>query len=297
MVTDCQNYKNELSSYMDGELDLPTASQIAEHLKACSPCQQELTALKGLSALFVQAQKKIVAPDILAGILEKLPNTCSLISEDLSAYMDGELAETPAEGIKLHLENCPPCATSYKDLEATEKLLSQGLAIADDLKLDLWPAIRSHMNEDCALIQSELSSFIDQEVPPLRHRAIVGHLLDCPSCHQNFNSLYQVGDALRSNYQPVWPEDFDLWPGVKAKLQVVPMKARPKQATAIRPFSLNKKLYAVAASFAAILISGTFFYVGAKQPIVRPVTSEGYLLEQALVQPAENAELVLYENP
>jgi len=296
MMEPCSGIKEDLSGYLDEQLDATRKAEIVDHLADCGPCRQELDDLRALSRFLGQGMRaeSTELPDLWAKLSERLPSTCELISEDLSAVLDGELPLASQEGVSQHLKGCEPCRQKFRQLNATNQLLAKGLELPDRIKVDLWPAVKAKLNEDCALIQSELSVFVDQEVATLRHRAITSHLLDCPACRSTFSQLSQVGEIVRNFYQPKLAEDFDLWPEIKAKLQVVPFaaKAKPKP----RPFSHRLYLVGAAAVVVGVVGSLTFFLSTPNSSGIRPVSAEAYLLESAMMEPADSAETVVYEN-
>ncbi|MBI4532619.1 MAG: zf-HC2 domain-containing protein, partial [Candidatus Melainabacteria bacterium] len=194
-----------------------------------------------------------------------------------------------------HLQQCPSCRQKFKGLNATNQLLSNGLALPADIKVDLWDSVKSRLNEDCALIQSELSAYIDQEVATLRHRSITTHLLDCPTCRCLFEQLAEVGDIIRSTYTPKLPANLNLWPGIKTKLEVVPFPGKDKTQKRLSAH----RLHLVGAAAIVVVITGALalFVLGSRISGIQPVSAETYLLESALMEPAENVEAVVYEEP
>lgn len=48
----CEDVKNLLSAYYDGELGVAAQQQVAEHLAACEACREEYEQLKALSGAF-----------------------------------------------------------------------------------------------------------------------------------------------------------------------------------------------------------------------------------------------------
>jgi len=296
MLASCSGYKDDLSSLLDDQLEEARKADVSAHLTDCQSCRQDFEGLRSLSKFLGGALKSesMPVPDIWSALSGKLPGVCEVMEEDLSAYLDGELGANAQEGVAQHLKDCEPCRDRFKALNATNQLLSKGLELPASVKVDLWASVKSRINEDCALIESELSAYVDQEVPTLRHRAITAHLLECPSCHGLFGQLSSVGDVIRASYVPDIPEDFDIWPEVKAKLQVVPFTVKAKP----RPKLVSHKLYLVGAAAVVVGVLGSlaFFLFGPVQPNVRPVSAEAYLLESALTEPGESAEEVVYEN-
>lgn len=302
MALSCSDLKDELSSLLDGELDQHSQSAIADHLTICSTCQADHDGYKRVGKLLKSFHSNIseAAPDISTAVSLKLPTVCECIQEDLSAYLDGELIAPAKEGVAAHLETCSACLMKFNQLSKVTGLLSKGLGLPETVEVDIWSQVKSRLNDDCVLIRSELSAFIDTEVATLRHRAITQHITECADCKHDFNSLSETGDLIRSNYQPQFAEDFDLWEGVKGRLNVVPLELKEKNNT-VKPFAApaRRRLYAVAAVVVAGLAAtmAMFMYTQSPQnPQIQPVTAEAYLIDQSLGEPADVAEAVVYEH-
>lgn len=298
----CAELKEEFSCYLDGELEGGRQTEIANHLAECNDCRQEYEGLKTLSGLFAKGPRSqsLPVPDIWGALSQHLPSTCEVIKEDLSAYLDGELPLPAQEGVNEHLKECKTCAEVFRKLNVTNQLIAKSLGLPANLEVDLWSGVKARLNEDCALIAGELSVFVDQEVATLRHRAITGHLLECASCQAEFGELSRVGDLVRTHYQPVFPENFDLWPGIKREINVIPLNAGSKGAT--QPVSMaayrSNKLALVAVAAVAVGLAGTLAFL-LNTPSVKPiqmVSAEAYLLESAMAEPGDSAESVVYEN-
>lgn len=295
MISSCAAFRDDLSSFLDDHADETRKSAISVHLADCAGCRQEYESLKSLNSMLSSALRPETtpAPDIWPALSARLPGVCEVIQEDFSAYLDGELAAAAQEGVNQHLKGCVPCKEQFGRINATNQFLSEGLTLPPSVKVDLWAAVKSRLNEDCALIQTELSAYVDQEVPTLRHRSITAHLIDCPNCHGLFNQLSEVGEVVRSSYQPVFPDNFDLWPEIKSKIQVVPFAPRKTRSRV-----LSQRLYLVGAAAVVMGIVGSLaFFLNVKPDAgVRPVSAEAYLLESALMEPPDSAEAVVYEN-
>jgi anti-sigma factor RsiW len=215
------------------------------------------------------------------------------MEDDLSAYLDGELTPAAQEGVNRHLKECASCLNSFKRLNAANRMLSKGLELPATFKVDLWPAIKSQLNEDCALIRSELSAYADQEVVNLRHRNITNHLIDCQDCRVAFNGLSKLGDVVRESYRPKIADDFDLWPGIRAKMQVVPFVPR----TTAKQSPTKPRLIVGAVAAAVIGLSGlaVAFMIPKDEAAGGTISSEAYLIESALREPSDQAEAAVYE--
>lgn len=304
----CERCRGELSALLDEELESSGKNAVQAHLNNCHDCLQALAEIKSLSVSLLSGMNDMTArvpvPDIWAKVQDNLPPLCEIVFEDLSAYIDDELPAAARDGVDRHLKGCEICTSVFKDLKETTKAISQGLKLSNRLKVDLWPAIKDRLDEDCALIQGELSSYADQEVATLRHRGITKHLFDCPICCEQFEKISRAGDLIRESYKPDFADDFDLWPQIKRQLQVVPFTARAVQAAQVegklKPQLriANARLY-MAASLAAgiaIFASLSFWLFGPRGHNIEPLSSEAYLIESAMSQPAEIAEAVVYDD-
>lgn len=288
----------ELSALLDEQLDKQLKTEVEGHLSGCANCKQEMETLKSLTQLMSKQFEpdNLDMPDLWAKMKDQVPTVCQVMDEDLSAYLDGELPAPAQEGVNTHLKECPDCLAKFKTLNTTNQVISKGLELPADFKVDLWPAVKSRLNEDCALIHTELSPYIDQEVATLRHRAITTHLTDCQGCRDEFNRLSSVGETIREHYKPDIPEDFDLWPGIKSQLQVVPFTPRQNNQQKSKP-GMRRAYWmsAAAAVVLGIIGFGSFWLMSPGTSSIKTVSAEDYLIESALAEPAGSAEAVLYE--
>lgn len=290
--TICENFREDLSAHFDGELSPERATAVDAHLKECEACRAAFNKLGGLSKFLAGARQESDMPDIWQAISDKIDADDHVSDEDLSAYLDSELPPATLEGVREHLDSCAQCAGKQAQLKSVSGLISNALSLPEDVEVNIWPALRSRLNEDCALIQSELSAFLDQEVATLRHRNVIGHLMQCPTCKGLFDQLDSVGNFIRTNYRPDIPEDFDLWPEIKSKLQVVPFTARPKQPSKVIPF--KRRAYAIAAAIVALGLLVVF--VARQQQSYSHLTAEAYMIDSALEDQGDNPDQFVYEN-
>ncbi|MFA6212138.1 MAG: anti-sigma factor [Candidatus Obscuribacterales bacterium] len=296
----CDKYKDELSALLDNQVGSNLKSEIESHLEACAECTVEFESLKAVSKLLGKAfAADAEMPDIWSKIALDMPSVCDVIVDDLSAYLDGELTSPAQEGVNQHLKDCADCLAKFTALNQTNRLLAKGLELPSSLEVNLWSSIKERLSADCALIDNELSAYLDQEVVTLRHREITKHLTDCSNCQAEFGKLTNVGDIIRDSYKPNIPDDFDLWPSIKSKLQVVPFTPKTQTATSSKVKGvIDRRIYAlaaVAAVFVLVFGLGAFWLNSPEQSNVRQVSAEGYLIDSSLLQPADKAEAVVYE--
>jgi anti-sigma factor RsiW len=292
----CAEFEEDLSAYIDGQLEAARRSEIDTHMGNCGVCLNEHNQLRETVKMFALSNLAASAkcPDLWSELSAKLPPVCEVIEEDFSAYLDGELIAPAKEGVSEHLQACPPCHNKFQDLSKVNGMLSRGLELSSSIEVDIWSELKNRLDEDCQLIRDELSSFYDREVTAARHRTITTHLLECTDCRDQLALVTQTGDILRSSYQPEFPESFDLWPDIKSKMNVVQFAPKEKR----KKDSANKRVYAVAAvvlggMLAGLTLFANFNNVGTN---LKPVTAESYLIESALGEPADMAEAMVYEN-
>ena len=294
----CEPFRTELSAFLDGQMDSNDLVGLQGHLDGCIGCREELETLKKLTKFLNEELKsdEFEIPDLWPGVEAAMPTVCEVMQEELSAYLDGELTPAAQEGVNQHLKSCSICLASFKSLNAANLMLSKGLELPATLNVDLWPAVRAQINEDCALIRSELSSYADQEVATLRHRNITNHLIDCQECRLDFNGLSTVGDLIRESYKPDMAADFDLWPGIKAKMQVVPFAPKAAAAAAPNKVQNSRPRWLVATVAAAVIgLAGVAISVTIPKVQGQTISSETYLIESALLEPSDTAEAAVYE--
>lgn len=303
MSLSCTDFKEDLSSFVDGELDQHKQSALAVHLSDCSICKRDHDDFKhvGRALQTSAAESQTAAPDIWAAISTKLPGVCECVQDDLSAYLDGELIASAKEGVSQHLEQCAECHAKFQDLSGVTRLLSGGLKLPESMDIDIWAGVKARLNDDCSLIRSELSAFIDREVATLRHRAIASHLTECAECKEEFVGLSTSGEMLRSSYLPAMAEDFDLWPAIQSKMSVVPFERKDKSTVLQFPtLNINTPARRLAAVAAAVVagVAATMIYFNPMQPNTEMeiITAEAYLIDQSLGEPSDVAEAVVYEH-
>lgn len=291
----CTDLKEELSAFVDGQVDSALNVLISVHLQSCRSCSNQVKEIESLSRVLACGVLPNNVPDIWERMKNVLPSVCDVIKEDLSAYLDGELSASAQEGVNKHLKECSDCLTCFRSLNATNTFIARELELPHHVKVDIWPSIKARLNEDCALIQSELSAYADQEVVTLRHRTITSHLTECLNCRNSFNRLSRAAEIMRESYKPVVSDSFDLWPDIKRKLQVVPFASKTMaQKESQRKWSRRAYLSTAAVVVGVIGIM-TFFISPLKKHNVEPISSEAYLIESAFNEPIQLADAVIFE--
>lgn len=295
MAVQTCTYCEDLSAFLDGELESSRQDDLIDHLEACGECQKARSEFGSISKFFMEAKSSSLAgaPDIWSLIADKVPSVCECVQEDLSAYLDGELVVPAKEGVSEHMAKCQPCLDKFQNLSQVNGLLSRGLELPQEVELDIWSKLKDRLDEDCVLIGDELSAFYDREVTAPRHRAVTSHLLECSDCRDDLSLISQTGETLRDLYRPEIPDNFDIWPQIQSKIQILPFAPKEKRRQSV----VHKRLYlAAAVVVSGVLAAITFFVNFHSTSSIEPVTAESYLIESALGEPADMAEAVVYDN-
>ncbi len=298
MAVSCFRYKVDLSAIVDRELDTKSLSEVQRHLNSCRDCSVDLATLRDFDDFLVAQLSTVAQPSGVNGLAffdqlrSKLPGICSLNQQEFSAYLDGELTGAAQEGVTSHLHSCSKCLKQFSSLNAVNQLVVRGVELPGSHRVDLWNSIKEQLNENCAHISTELSAFLDQEVPRLRHRHIAVHLSECSNCNNSFQALSQVSDLIKENYIPVITTDFDLLAPVKAKLSAAELTEQADGKS--KSF---RKFYLVALSVAvSILLLGSVLFLSLlNRTKLSVISAEDFLIQTALEEPSESAEVVLYE--
>ena len=292
----CAEYKEDLSAYIDGQLDVSRRAELDEHMGICQDCISEHKRLREVVRIFALSNLAAAArcPDIWSSLNGKFPSVCEIIEEDFSAYLDSELIVPAREGVSEHLQACAPCHTRFQDLSRVNNLLSQGLELDSKIEIDIWSGLKNRLAEDCQLMKDDFSSFYDREVTSQRHRTITSHLLECSNCRDELTRISRTGELLREHYQPDLADSFDLFSEIKSKMNVVQFAPKEKRR---KDLPNRRIMYAVAAVFlGGALVGITLFFNFNPNSNLKPVTAESYLIESALGEPADMAEAMVYEN-
>ncbi|MGA2261721.1 MAG: zf-HC2 domain-containing protein [Acidobacteriota bacterium] len=71
---------------------------------------------------------------------------CQQCSDNLTAYIDGELVDPDAEQMRRHLEKCPPCNTEFQDLRDSATFVVLHAQALEPVP-EIWNNLRSRIVE------------------------------------------------------------------------------------------------------------------------------------------------------
>jgi len=123
----CPYGREDLSAYIDAEVDETTQAGIREHLRACASCRREVAWLKTLAGMVAglpraepeasivwTAEAPVAAPTL----------RCPVVLPEASAFIDGELPPEEAHAVVAHLAACDPCHRAYRDIERISGMMT-----------------------------------------------------------------------------------------------------------------------------------------------------------------------------
>jgi anti-sigma factor RsiW len=115
----CPYGREDLSAYIDAEVDESTHSGIREHLRVCPKCRREVAWLRALAGMVAGLPRAEPEAPIAWGAEGSAAPTlrCPVVLPEASAFIDGELPPEGAHAVVAHLAACDPCHRAYKDLE------------------------------------------------------------------------------------------------------------------------------------------------------------------------------------
>ena len=101
-----QKIQEELSAYLDNELTPSRHKQIEAHLRSCDECSDMLSAFQENRQMIANIAHPV--PSTLKdGVMAKIHTQ---FQDELSAYLDNELAPAMRDRIEAHLHSCDECS-------------------------------------------------------------------------------------------------------------------------------------------------------------------------------------------
>ncbi len=119
-----QKIQEELSAYLDNELSPSRHKQIEAHLHSCVECSDILAAFEENRQRVVNIARPV--PSTLKdGVMAKIHTQ---FQDELSAYLDGELAYDMRDRMEAHLHSCSECSdmlTVFRQNRERLKMIEQ----------------------------------------------------------------------------------------------------------------------------------------------------------------------------
>lgn len=144
----CEEVKNELVAYLDGEIPAEERERIDSHLANCPACRAEMVDFQStddlLGVLFAPTKADLgdtasrdLAKEVLAEAKED--PWCRHIRREIVAMLDGELSGKEKRPVVEHLAECGDCRAERDGLAGTGDLLSRWTFPA--IETDLVPLV------------------------------------------------------------------------------------------------------------------------------------------------------------
>ena len=167
-----QQVQDELSAYLDNELAPIVCKQVEAHLRSCDECSDMLAAF--------QENRQRVA-DTVQPVPSTLKDTVmakihTQIQDELSAYLDNELAPAEHQRIEAHLHACNECSEMLSAFQENRQRVAN---IVQQVPSTLKDTVMAKIHTQ---IQDELSAYLDNELAPAEHQRIEAHLHACSEC-------------------------------------------------------------------------------------------------------------------
>lgn len=143
--------------------------------------------------------------------------SCTNYQEELSALLDQELKSELGAEIESHLVECADCAERFETMKRLSTLIS--VDSVKDLEIpDIWEGMKENVPSVCAVIEEDLSAYLDGELPPTAQKGVNNHLDECPACLDKFKHLNSTNQLLSKGLELPEGMEVDLWSSVKERL-------------------------------------------------------------------------------
>ena len=97
--------QNELSAYLDNELTPARQKKVEAHLRVCNECSEMLTAFRQNRQMIANLAHPVPST-LKASVMAKIH---AEFQDELSAYLDNELAPAMRERVETHIHACNAC--------------------------------------------------------------------------------------------------------------------------------------------------------------------------------------------
>lgn len=169
----CEDIRDVLDMYLDGELSQDAAQEVVSHLAQCRACIAEC-AERGQAARAIRELPPMAAPEglldaLLAAVVRPAKRlSCEAVRAELAAYADGEASKRLAVSLRIHLASCQSCARALeRQHEARAVARALGPVPAD---ADLLPRVMAALPRPVeGKLQRVRPSRVPLLVPGLRY--------------------------------------------------------------------------------------------------------------------------------
>jgi len=189
---------------------------------------------------------------------------CPVAREDISAYVDGELAEPARRSLEAHLKHCAACGELERSFRLTSRMLRSVEPEAPARSL-VWerlgeaePAALQPLRCTCVLPLA--SALLDGELEAEEAAAVRAHLYGCTQCYRAFRRMEDVVEGLQDE-APV-PSPAGLRTGIMAALAAVDHPTLRDRVRIWREAATNPRVWRFAGGWAAAAAATVLVAVG-----------------------------------
>ena len=144
------------------------------------------------------------------------------IQDELSAYLDDELAPAAREQVEAHLRSCNACSEVLSAFQANRQRVAD---LARPVPSTLRDAV---MTEIHVQFQDELSAYLDNELGPTEHERFEAHLHACDECSETLSAFRSNRERIKTLEHPAPPSIHD---AVMAKIRQQTAETRVPEPT------------------------------------------------------------------
>ena len=213
-----QHIQDELSAYLDNELTPSRREEIKAHLHSCDECADMLSAFQANRQRIANIARP--APATLKDTVMAKIHT--QFQDELSAYLDNELAPAARERVEAHLHSCDECSDMLSAFQANRQRVA---SIAHPVPATLKDTVMAKIHTQ---FQDELSAYLDNELAPAARERIEAHLHSCDECADMLTTFRQNRERVRGIEHPA---PVSIENAVMAKIRQQAAKADPKDST------------------------------------------------------------------
>ena len=213
--------QNELSAYLDNELSPSMREQVETHLRSCSECSEMLSAFQKNRQMITDSVHP--APSTLKDtVMAKIHTE---FQDELSAYLDNELAPAMRERVEAHLHACNECSEMLSAFQENRQMVA---SIAHPAPTMLKETVMAKIHTE---FQDELSAYLDNELAPAMRERVEAHLHACNECSEILTAFQKNREAIKGLEHPAPSSIKD---AVMAKIREQAAKARVEEPTRTR---------------------------------------------------------------
>src|SRR5271170_4743333 len=115
-----------------------------------------------------------------------MDTSCTHYRTELSAFLDGQLDVKDQSDVQGHLNSCENCSDELETLKKLTKFLNDQMHPDNVAMPEIWNGIQAQMPVICAVMEEDLSAYLDGELPPAAQEGVNKHLKECAACLESF---------------------------------------------------------------------------------------------------------------